>query len=994
MNNKYTLVLKKAIALILILFLHFALAQDSGQNLSQRINALSQSLSNIEKQIKPPVADADVNSLLNAIPVTSSSIDSDLDNLYRGQSISQSDINHAENQMTALKKIQESLKNYASLLDTQNNALMQLDIELKSLQQLLSNPVNQASISEEDAKKLNIAEQTQTSLNERINNLKTQTQTQLNQIDDTMGPLNRFIAALLAELSQQQTAQQDDSELKRLAEQQKQTENAAANLKSELNSRRSSMTLSEIETMQQQIFQQRTEAWLLSIDMQIMQVMGSDGFALPSRNELASMPVNKMEAKLADINQSLKTLDALKAQLDEREAEINKRNEIIGEQPELTQALKKRQNTIAYQRLILQAYPAQLTQAITAEQQKDLFSRSSAYQKGYFVSIKENFLSSLLQISYQIQISFKALYKNIKANPLILLATAIASSLWFLFLHLMRRGVSYISKNNRHTTLAYLLRRFDHLISRNIYMLLIMSSLLFLLDAGNIGYPGDWILGTLISVIFSILLWLKLMRIEVRMSRISKKTAISSSLALVLLDSFTLLYVLAKSSSVTPAVISIFEKCLMLSLALFTWIIRRNLIGYLVKQKDNIDAHLYHLTLQLVRILPSLIFLVCVMNLLGYDNLSWLTLRYLGIGFLYLSLLAGGLTFINFVRKRAKQYSLRHFIHGIFIANDIVMPLSNVSKWLWLWFITAWFFKLLGWNANSYLIAIFLQIVQYPVISIGSSPITLQVTALLVFAIYLIFRLGQWLKTFSYHWFFAKISDFGVRNSLSIFSQYVVVFLGMLITLNVLGIDLTSLAVFAGALGVGVGLGLQDIAKNFISGILLLIERPLRSGDWIVIDGNEGTVKSIGMRAITIETFDKQEVIIPNASAISNSFVNNTHSSSILRTILYIGADYGSAPPKVLAVLREILEKVDGVLSDPKPLVVLWDYADSSVTYRVQYYINIDTHNILITRDAVLNAVWNDFNDNGIEIPFPQQDIHVKSGLLLPSPAPLASETA
>lgn len=187
------------------------------------------------------------------------------------------------------------------------------------------------------------------------------------------------------------------------------------------------------------------------------------------------------------------------------------------------------------------------------------------------------------------------------------------------------------------------------------------------------------------------------------------------------------------------------------------------------------------------------------------------------------------------------------------------------------------------------------------------------------------------------------------------------------------------MAVFAGALGVGVGLGLQDIAKNFISGILLLIERPLRSGDWVAIDGSEGTVKSIGMRAITIETFDNQEVIIPNGNAISNSFTNYTHSNSLIRTVLYVGAGYTCDPEKVIQILNQILSHTDAILTEPRHQVVMWEYADSSINYRIQYYIDLNNTGLWETKTAVLKAIWYAFKANDIEIPFPQRDINFRN---------------
>jgi potassium efflux system protein len=241
-----------------------------------------------------------------------------------------------------------------------------------------------------------------------------------------------------------------------------------------------------------------------------------------------------------------------------------------------------------------------------------------------------------------------------------------------------------------------------------------------------------------------------------------------------------------------------------------------------------------------------------------------------------------------------------------------------------------------------------------------------------------VFWFGGWCRAVTYRWVFSRIVDLGVRNSLSVFTQYFVVLSGLFIVLRILGLDLTTLTIFAGAVGVGIGLGMQTIANNFVSGLLLLIERPLRSGDIVKIGANEGEISRIGIRSLTVRTFDNLEVIIPNSEVINNAFTNWTHNDKVVRTVLMIGASYDADPHQVKAILERILNKNKTVLREPTPLVLLWEFGHSSVDFRIQYFIDMGKDSLLKTRADILLAVWDAFKQEGVGIPYPQRDLYIK----------------
>lgn len=195
--------------------------------------------------------------------------------------------------------------------------------------------------------------------------------------------------------------------------------------------------------------------------------------------------------------------------------------------------------------------------------------------------------------------------------------------------------------------------------------------------------------------------------------------------------------------------------------------------------------------------------------------------------------------------------------------------------------------------------------------------------------------------------------------------------------LSLLGVNLQSLAVIVGALSVGVGFGLQHIVNNFISGLLILFERPIRKGDWIKVNGHEGIVKNINIRSTELETFSKTNVLIPNADVLSNALENVTKSNALGRMIISIGVSYNSDLRLVEKLLLDIAKNDSGLMKDPEPFVLLTEFADSSVQFELRGVFS-DVTKGLATKSRIMFAIWDAFKDNNIEIPFPQQVVHLE----------------
>lgn len=271
------------------------------------------------------------------------------------------------------------------------------------------------------------------------------------------------------------------------------------------------------------------------------------------------------------------------------------------------------------------------------------------------------------------------------------------------------------------------------------------------------------------------------------------------------------------------------------------------------------------------------------------------------------------------------------------------------------------------------------QILTTPLVVVQDSALTL-VDILITVGIFLLFYglarlMSQQLQRNVWPRIGIKGSNRRILNSVT---SFFVLLAGVYTSLSFLGINLSVLLVPLGAVSIGLGLGLQTLASNYVAGVVLLVEKTIRDGDLIEVDGITGTVVETGLRATVVRTFNNTEVILPNSVLISQRLENWTKTDRVIRVDAYIGVAYGTDIPTVHGILQDQIMNHEAVLAEPAPCTFLTDFADSAVMFRILYWIG-DPATRLSSLSEILEGIYREFDRHSIEIPFPQRDVWLKS---------------
>lgn len=236
-------------------------------------------------------------------------------------------------------------------------------------------------------------------------------------------------------------------------------------------------------------------------------------------------------------------------------------------------------------------------------------------------------------------------------------------------------------------------------------------------------------------------------------------------------------------------------------------------------------------------------------------------------------------------------------------------------------------------------------------------------------------------------------SDPEIIHAVLTLSRYIVIAIGIIIIAASLGVNMATVAVISGGLSVGIGFGLQQIVANFLSGILLLFERTLRPGDVIDVNGEMGVVETLSIRATTMRTANNVRIIVPNESLLNASVKTYTKRNRFVRIVVPVGVSYSSCPEDVRDLLLAVAQEHPAIRKEPKPMVFFKEFGESSIDFQLMVWIDDPLKTVLVSSE-LRYLIWDALAQHHIEIPFPQRDLHLRSGIpweqIVP-PSPRAS---
>ncbi len=530
------------------------------------------------------------------------------------------------------------------------------------------------------------------------------------------------------------------------------------------------------------------------------------------------------------------------------------------------------------------------------------------------------------------------------------------------------------------------------LLSRNVLYLALVTILVTILYLNHISYSNYQLLVNFIFVWFSFRLLILIARL-ILLERLSDSSGTDVKLYyrikwLLLAGGWTTaLMVISHQLPLSLLLQDIFNRLFMLFLlavSLVGWKSReviRDLLRPMLKTKKR---YLRNAAMLLVVLIPLTLFTTAILGLVGYINLAWTMSRYQVEIIIIMTayVLVRGLLFDAL--ELLSEWMITALNNGWLWIEVLLKPLDKILRVLLFIFSSFLLFQLFGWQSDSAVITTMKKLGEHPLVNVSGIYIT--PISFLEFLILLsVFGwAAKWTREFCYRWLYRDARDAGIRNSLSVFTQYAVILIGGFITLRVLGLDFSGMSMILGGLAVGMGFGLRDFASNIVGGIMLLIERPVREGDLITLGTYEGRVDHIGIRSMRVCSWDNTEVLIPNAETFNKPFTNWTHQDSIVRTVVPIKVSRADDPAMIQQLMMDVLLATPEIEKEPPPQVFLKQIDDALIEFEVRYFINVQIHTRFEIRSKVLFAITAQFKAAGVQAPIPPISIELKEGMREP----------
>jgi small-conductance mechanosensitive channel len=273
------------------------------------------------------------------------------------------------------------------------------------------------------------------------------------------------------------------------------------------------------------------------------------------------------------------------------------------------------------------------------------------------------------------------------------------------------------------------------------------------------------------------------------------------------------------------------------------------------------------------------------------------------------------------------------------------------------------------------------EIMNLSLFNLGDSKLTIGLVLTLILSFVILFVGAEWIRKLIVTKILSRYRlDVGTRKSIGTMVKYFLILAGIFSILQTNGLDLSAFGILAGAVGVGIGFGLQNITNNFISGLIILFEQPIKEGDRIEVGDVSGDVIKISARSTMIVTNDNISIIVPNSQFIDSQVINWSHNDRNIRFNFPVGVSYKEDPQKIKKILLEVAKNNSGVLNLPEPDVLFDEFGDSSLNFSLRVWTSEYINRPKVLKSQLYYEIFRIFKEEGIEIPFPQRDLHLSSG--------------
>jgi len=275
----------------------------------------------------------------------------------------------------------------------------------------------------------------------------------------------------------------------------------------------------------------------------------------------------------------------------------------------------------------------------------------------------------------------------------------------------------------------------------------------------------------------------------------------------------------------------------------------------------------------------------------------------------------------------------------------------------------------------------FEKIMNLSLFNLGDSKLTIGLIITLVISFIILFVGSEWIRKLIVNKILVRYRlDVGTRTSIGTMVKYFLILAGIFSILQTNGLDLSAFGILAGAVGVGIGFGLQNITNNFISGLIILFEQPIKEGDRIEVGDVSGDVIKISARSTMIVTNDNISIIVPNSQFIDSQVINWSHNDRNIRFNFPVGVSYKEDPEKIKRILLDVARHNGGVLNSPEPDVLFEEFGDSSLNFSLRVWTSEYINRPKVLKSQLYYEIFRIFKEEDVEIPFPQRDLHIKSG--------------